>query len=199
MVRPIEDYDKRIRDIIEMLGMMAYRGQGTSLKPTEEFVEFLDCGLHLLQANLDITICMKYMDLSDYNGNDAETNHFARVLALHSHELFEDVNILAGLPLKKYRDDTQYSTIMQSIAKKTREIKSLRKNANDVLQLESIRNKVIAHRDGSGSEQARRIVTIDIGAMYELGEQLTILCMQLFGLLMELNKSVPDKLTFSAE
>lgn len=199
MVRPLEDYDKRIRDLIEMLGMMAYRGQGTPLKPTEEFVEYLNCGLHLLQANLDITICMKHMDVSDYNSNDAETNYFARVLALHCHGLFEDVNILSGQPLKKYREDIQYSAIMQSIGSKTKEIKLLRRNANDALKLEEVRNKVIAHRDGSGLEQAKRAVLIDIGGMYELGEQLTILCMQLFGLLMELNKLIPDKQTYNAE
>ena len=64
--------------------------------------QFFDKILYTALNHLDLIIGLKYLDVSQAVGNKLEAKYFARVVALTSHEILNDLNKIVGKEIRNF-------------------------------------------------------------------------------------------------
>jgi len=155
ILRITKEYDERI--IVTMQAVTGVRTYNDLFDENsdKEIRILFDNMLYLFLSHLDMLVVMKHLEI---NYIPIECNYFARSLYLNCNDVFDNFNRLTGSPLKKYRSETKTLEIIEKIDSKSKEINKIIKE--NIQNIRTVRNKLIAHKDGTGFEQSNRMLEI---------------------------------------
>lgn len=147
---------------------------------------FLDKGLYNALNLTDLIIGLKYLDLSARIDNQLETNYFARIVAIHSHEILNSLDKVIG---HEFRQKAIQKASLSAINDLDNTVKALNKIKKDKLTLlKSIRNNLIGHRLDKGHEQHEMMKRINPEEIFKTGYDVFTLHFRLLKEMVELVK-----------
>jgi hypothetical protein len=136
----------------------------------EDDLHLMDAQFQLCLACLDLQISAKNLAINMVLENDTEANYFARIMALNCHETFNNINKLLDQPLRKYKSLPQYFRHWEMIESERRGINEYKVQVS--CTVERIRHDLIAHKNGRGIVQLKKMKDIDLKLLLNIGETL---------------------------
>lgn len=170
MIETLKRYDEVIKRTSSLIRTLKIYPKFFDKEEHHYLHQFFDKNLYTVLNQLDLIIGLKYLDISQAIGNKLEANYFARVVALSSHEILNDLNKLVGRKIRLFVIDKIGEDGLHEIDEA---VKALNKIKKDKLKmLKSIRNNLLGHKLENSLQQAEMIVNIELQEVYDIGNQI---------------------------
>jgi hypothetical protein len=177
MIETLKTYDELIIKASNLIRTLNIYPKVFEKEEHHYLYQFFDKILYTALNHLDLIIGLKYLDVSQAVGNKLETKYFARVVALSSYEILNDLNKLVG---KEIRDYVITKIGENGPSEKDWSIKSLKNMKKDkIKKLKEIRNNLLGHKLEHAYQQAEMIANIDLKKIYDIGNQILKIQMDL--------------------
>jgi hypothetical protein len=188
VVESIKAYDSVIRAMHKTIkGLKAYPVLLT--EPEHAYLhKFFDKALFNALCNLDLITELKYLDVSNAVGNMFEANFFARITAHSCFEILDNLNETVGkeiIELVKARSGPEALIDLNAHVRELNQVK--KRHLGD---LKKIRNHLFGHRMKAGREQAERMLLVNPGSIYDVGQQIFHIELAILGAFVNLLKQI---------
>ena len=179
MIETLNAYDKAIESSQRLSHTLKIYPKVFQKSEFHKYHKFFDKALFSSLNLMDLIIGLKFLDLSKGIGNNVESNYFARIVALTSHEILNELNALIG---KDIREELIHSIGIEKISELDAIIKEMNiLKKKHLSKLKKLRNNVIGHKLAKGYEQAEMIANIDVLGIYNIGDAIFKVQMKLIG------------------
>jgi hypothetical protein len=147
-----------------------------------------DLLLSIANIQVDLAICHRYLLIAKVSNRPYEEIYFARALATHLFELFKIENQdKLSTRLKnlgsEFREQ-KYQDIILELKKHRKKLENL--YHDNRAYIDTLRNKLFAHRETKGIDEHNSIKSIDVGSMVHISEPVEVVLHDISGNLITL-------------